>query len=133
MPQSHSTCGGGRQSRREPPFNQNKPNHSANGRYTGTQDLYVNGVLQLSLTNVSYLPDTVTPMYIGAGANESSPADNFDFSGGISQVALFDTALSQSQISSMYTAATAAPEPTSISLLVSAGALLFASRRRRGV
>ena len=105
----------------------------ANGRYTGTQDLYVNGVLQLSLTGVSYLPDTLTPMYIGAGANETSPSDSFDFSGGISQVALFDTALNATQIDSMYTAATAAPEPTSLSLLASAGALLLASRRRRRV
>jgi hypothetical protein len=101
------------------------------GRYTGIQDLYVNGVLQLSLSGVSYLPDTTTPMYIGAGANESTPADNFDFSGDISQVALFDSALSQNQIQSMYTAATAAPEPGSFGLLTMAACGLIGFRHRR--
>lgn len=75
----------------------------ANGRYTGTQNLYVNGSLALTLSNVSYLPNKVTPLYIGAGANEAA-TDQFEFTGGIAQVALFNTALTQSQISALYAA-----------------------------
>jgi hypothetical protein len=75
----------------------------ANGRYTGTQSLYVNGTLALTLSNVLYLPNQVRSLYIGAGANEAT-TDQFQFTGGIAHVALFNTALSQSQISALYTA-----------------------------
>jgi hypothetical protein len=104
---------------------------NAQGYYTGTQDLYVNGVLQLSLNNVSYLPDTSTPLYIGAGANEAS-TDQFDFNGGISQVSLFDSAMSVAQIDSIYNAALAVPEPKSYTALLAVflGALALFRKRR---
>jgi len=100
-----------------------------NGRYTGTQDLYVNGVLQLSMSNVSYLPDTSTSLYIGAGANEAG-TDQFDFSGGIAQVALYDSALSQSQITDLYNVSQV-PEPNSCALFGGAMAVLASTRRWR--
>jgi len=104
----------------------------ANGRYTGTEDLYLNGVLELSLSGIQYLPDTSTPMYIGAGANETNPSDSFDFNGNISQVALFDSALSTAQIDALYTAAV--PEPSSYTalLVVGLGVLLYFQRRKTG-
>lgn len=101
----------------------------ASGRYTGTEDLYVNGVLELSLSGIQYLPDTSTPLYIGAGANETSPSDQFQFKGDISQVALFDSALSQSQISALYLAA--APEPGAPALLGLAAGVFALLRLRQ--
>jgi exopolysaccharide biosynthesis protein len=107
---------------------------NASGYYTGTQDLYVNGVLKLTLNNVSYLPDTSTSLYIGAGANEAA-TDQFDFNGGISQVALYDNALTTSQIDAIYSAGVTpnVPEPRSYALLIAGlGALILVQRWRSG-
>jgi hypothetical protein len=99
----------------------------ANGRYTGTQTLYVNGKLALQLSNVSYLPDPDEPLYIGAGANELNPNDSLDFSGNIGQVAYYDQALSASDIAAQYAAAV--PEPATGALVMVAAAGLLMRRR----
>ncbi len=109
----------------------------ANGRYTGTEDLYLNGVLELTLNNISYLPDTSSnPLYIGGGENELNPGDGFDCNGNISQVALFDTALTGSQISGLYSAATAqaVPEPSTLAMMAAGflSLIYFVRRRTQG-
>jgi hypothetical protein len=91
----------------------------ATGRYTGTEDLYVNGVLELTLNGVVYLPNAVTNLYIGAGSNEAA-SDGVQFAGDISQVALFGTALTGSQVDALYEAGLAVPEP-GIAWLLGAG------------
>src|SRR5262249_34877261 len=74
----------------------------ANGRYVGTQSLYVNGALAVSLANVSYLPNAARPLYVGAGANETTPNDSSRLTGLIDEVAVYNTALTTAQIQAHY-------------------------------
>ena len=72
------------------------------GRYNGTQSLYVNGALVISLANVNYLPNPNKSLYIGAGTNESPPLDNFRFTGGIDEVAIYNNALTAARVQAHY-------------------------------
>lgn len=98
----------------------------ANGRYTGTQSLYVDGVLALQLLNVSFLPNIQQAMTVGSGGNETT-AGSFPMFGRVDELSIFDYALTGGDVANLYAAAV--PAPTAGSLLLGVG--IFASRRRR--
>ncbi|MGH7290731.1 MAG: LamG-like jellyroll fold domain-containing protein, partial [Myxococcota bacterium] len=86
------------------------------GRYNGTQTLYVNGVQVLTLANVNYLPNPNKPLYIGAGGNEGLTTDSNRFTGGIDEVAIYNTALSAAQIQAHYKSGTTILSAPSVAL-----------------
>ena len=87
-----------------------------NGRYTGTQTLYVNGVLALTRANVLYLPNPDKPLYIGAGGNELITADSSRFTGNIDAVACYHVALTAAQVQAHYAAALRTISPPTVAL-----------------
>ena len=88
----------------------------ANGRYTGTQSLYVNGALAISMANVNYLPNSAKTLYIGAGNNELQTTDGLRFTGGIDEVAIYNTALTAAQIQARYLSGTTVLSAPSVTL-----------------
>lgn len=86
------------------------------GRYNGTQTMYVNGVQVLSLSNVNYLPNPNKPLYIGAGANEGLTTDANRFTGGIDEIAIYNTALTAAQVQAHYKSGTTILSAPAISL-----------------
>ncbi|HSY16929.1 MAG TPA: LamG-like jellyroll fold domain-containing protein, partial [Candidatus Acidoferrales bacterium] len=74
--------------------------------YDGTTEImYSNGVAIASANN-GYVPDTVSPLLIGTGFELSSSTGAGEFSGGIDDVSIYSTALSQSQVQAHYAAGT---------------------------
>jgi hypothetical protein len=72
--------------------------------YNGsTETMYSNGVSIQALNN-SFVPDMVSPLIIGTGYELSASTGAGEFSGGIDDVAIYNTALSQSQIQAHYNA-----------------------------
>jgi len=97
------------------------------GTYDGTtKRMYVDGELAASAA-INYLPNTTSPLRIGAGATEGAGA--YWFNGDIDEVAIYDTALSPEQVAHHYHAGV--PEPCTMALLLGGLGALVARRRRK--
>jgi hypothetical protein len=99
------------------------------GASEGTFTLYVDGASIATGAVNSNTTLTSNDLYIGG---EPSGQNSFYYKGLISQVAIFGTSLSATQIAGLYSAATV-PEPASLGLLLMASAPLILRRRRRRV
>ena len=72
--------------------------------YDGTTEkLYSNSVL-IASANAKFAPDTVSPLLIGTGTEPSAEDADLEFGGTIDDVAIYNTALSQDQISAHFAA-----------------------------
>jgi hypothetical protein len=67
---------------------------------TGVAEIFVNGVSKGTLSSVASPDSSSIPLYIGAVGNDTNTGTFF--TGGIDQISFFNTALSGSQISSLY-------------------------------
>jgi hypothetical protein len=95
-------------------------------------NFYVNGALVETISAIS--GGTTTPTANFTLGNQSSGLGHSDetYFGGMAGVSVYDTALSSGQILAQYNAATSAiPEPGTYAALCGAGALAFATWRRR--
>eukprot|EP00698_Gefionella_okellyi_P015322 TRINITY_DN4320_c0_g3_i1.p1 TRINITY_DN4320_c0_g3~~TRINITY_DN4320_c0_g3_i1.p1 ORF type:complete len:1843 (-),score=404.46 TRINITY_DN4320_c0_g3_i1:432-5939(-) len=74
------------------------------GTYDGSSlKLYLNGALAASLAVSCYVPNTNFGFQIGSGTNEVTPASRSDYwEGNVDEVALYDRALSASEIANHY-------------------------------
>lgn len=88
--------------------------------------LYINGV-QVATTGAGAHTDPAgTPFAIGYNTAYANRA----FVGSMDEIALYNTSLTAAQVSEIYAARTAVPEPTSVALLVTIGGALAARRCR---
>lgn len=72
--------------------------------YDGTTEtLYSNGVYVTSAAS-SFVPDPVAPLMIGSGTEPSQGSGAIEFGGAIDDVAIYNVALTQSQIQAHYSA-----------------------------
>ena len=77
------------------------------GTYDGTDmKLYVNGVLAGTVLNAPYDPNVLVALWIGAGGTEAGAgqAGSFLWEGQVDEVALYDRALTLSEVQAHYTA-----------------------------
>jgi hypothetical protein len=74
----------------------------------GVMRLYVNGALAISMTPPATLLNTNHEVSLGARKGTSAPAYNLNFNGSIDEVALYNRALSASEVLDHYNAAFAA-------------------------
>jgi hypothetical protein len=99
---------------------------------TSTATFYVNGVsVGTVLGTQTQNPNTLgTQFALGRRVSTTAANGTVPWSGGVDELALYDTALTPVQIAAHYAAAnTAVPEPASLGLLALGG--LAALRRRR--
>lgn len=100
---------------------------------SGTMNIYIDGVLDSTYTNVNRTDprDASYTYYIGAdsGAFDGNHPSKY-YTGLLDQVAIYSTALNGTQISNLYTAS-AVPEPATYAALAGIAALGFAAYRRR--
>ena len=90
--------------------------HDATG--TGTNYLYLNGVLAVTTDHAGYVPQTTTwPMTIGSGPNDNEPLA-YGFPGFLDEVAFYTNALSADRILAHYSAGTSTAPSTPYSTLV---------------
>lgn len=99
----------------------------AAGRYTGTQSLYVNGALALSLGNIQYLPNPNKTLYLGAGSNELQTSDNLRFTGSLDEIAVYSRALTAAEIQAHYASGVATLSAPTVSLASPADGAQFAA------
>lgn len=72
--------------------------------YDGTTEkLYSNSVMVASAV-AKFAPDTVSPLLIGTGTEPSAEDADLEFGGGIDDVAIYNTALTQGQIAAHFAA-----------------------------
>lgn len=86
------------------------------GTGEGVNQIYLDGVLDSSLTPAPYAPQTTSPMRIGVGPNNEATA--WSFPGLLDDIAIYPTALSGTQIAAHYDAATNATPTTAYRTLV---------------
>jgi hypothetical protein len=72
--------------------------------YDGSvETIYTNGV-EVTSASATYVPDPTSPLMIGSGTDVATDMGANEFSGAIDDVAIYSTALSQTQISTHYAA-----------------------------
>ncbi len=99
-----------------------------NGVFTGIKSIYINGKLVTQITDGLYRPNSVGDMWIGYGG-VSTPA--FFFNGLLDEIAIYNYALTASQVRSHFSAQPI-PEPGTIALLGCGALGLLAYSLRRG-
>jgi hypothetical protein len=82
---------------------------------TQTKRLFVNGEPVGQATGVSFSPNTVRLLRIGAGRNESAPGDYW-WNGDLDEVAVWDRALTDTEIGDQFRAATLGPDAPGVLL-----------------
>ena len=87
--------------------------------------LYINGVQVAATAAGSHIDPVGTPFAIGYNTAYANRA----FVGSMDEVALFNRSLSAAEVSQIYASRTAVPEPSSVAMLVIAGAAIAARRR----
>jgi len=73
----------------------------ANGGYTGSKTLFVNGVNVASSSGNKYKPNARQPLHIGSGGNPSD-FTLYPFEGLIDEMRVYNAALAQSQVTTLY-------------------------------
>jgi len=84
---------------------------------TGTNYLYIDGVLEATLENAGYAPQTGWPITVGSGPNDGEPLA-YAFPGLLDELAIYPTALSATQIAEHYEAGMNPAPATPYSTLV---------------
>ncbi len=86
------------------------------GTGTGANSIYLDGVLDSTLSPAPYVPQAISNMRIGIGPNNETPA--WPFPGLLDDIAIYSSALTPTQIAAHYEAATNAAPATPYKTLV---------------
>jgi len=86
------------------------------GTGTGANYIYLDGVLDSSLTPAPYAPQTLSALRLAIGPNNEAPA--WPFPGLLDDMAIYPTALTDAQVAAHYAAATSPTPPTPYRTLV---------------